>query len=96
MMSEADFFAGLTASPNDLALAAKALRASGQPLCLIGGLAVNHYSEPMVTLDADFAITSGQGAAEALRAAGFSVRDSPPFDQCRTARQPPAHSDHYQ
>ncbi len=76
-MSEAEFFAGLTGSPSDLSLAAQALRASGQPFCLIGGLAVNHYSEPMVTLDADFAITSGEGAAEALRAVGFSVREFP-------------------
>ncbi len=76
-MSEAEFLAGITGSPNDLALAAQALRASGQIFCLIGGLAVNHYAEPMVTLDADFAITSGNGASEALRAAGFSVRDFP-------------------
>jgi hypothetical protein len=76
-MSDAEFFAGLTGSPNDLSLAAQALVASGQPFCLIGGLAVNHYAEPMVTLDADFAITSGKGAAEALRAAGFSVREFP-------------------
>jgi hypothetical protein len=41
MMSEAEFLAGITGSPNDLALAVQALRASGQPFCLIGGLAVN-------------------------------------------------------
>ena len=31
MMSEAEFFSGLTGSPNDLALAVQALRANGQP-----------------------------------------------------------------
>lgn len=77
MMSEASFFAGLTGSPNDLALAVQALRASGQAFCLIGGLAVNHYAEPMVTLDADFAIAAATGAAEALRAAGFTVEEFP-------------------
>jgi len=77
MMSEAQFFAGLTGSPNDLSLAVDALRASGQAFCLIGGLAVNHYAEPMVTLDADFAIAAATGAAAALRAAGFTVEEFP-------------------
>ena len=77
MMTEAQFLAGITGSPNDLALAVQALRASGQPFCVIGGLAVNHYAEPMVTLDADFAIASGEGAADALRAAGFTVEEFP-------------------
>lgn len=77
MMTEAHFFAGLTGSPNDLALAVQALRTCGQPFCLIGGLAVNHYAEPMVTLDADFAIAAGGGAADALRAAGFTVEEFP-------------------
>ncbi len=76
-MSESEFFAGLTGSPNDLALAVQALRASGQPFCLIGGLAVNHYAEPMVTLDADFAITAAGGATDALLACGFTVETFP-------------------
>ena len=77
MMSEAEFFSGLTGSPNDLALAVQALRANGQPFCLIGGLAVNHYAEPMVTLDADFAIAAATGATAALCAAGFVVEEFP-------------------
>ena len=77
MMSESEFFAGITGSENDLALAVRALRASGQPFCLIGGLAVNHYAEPVVTLDADFAIAAPPGVAEALRAAGFEVAEHP-------------------
>lgn len=77
MMSEAEFFAGITGSDNDLRAVVEALRSSGQPFCLIGGLAVNHYAEPMVTLDADFAIASSTGAADALRAAGFTVEEFP-------------------
>jgi len=77
MMSDAEFFAGLTGSTNDLALTVQALRSAGQPFCLIGGLAVNHYAEPMVTLDADFAITTATGAAAALQAVGFIVEEFP-------------------
>ena len=76
-MSDAEFLAGLTGSTNDLALAVKALRATRQPFCLIGRLAVNHYVEPMVTLDADFAVVVATGAAEALRDAGFNVVEFP-------------------
>ena len=47
-----DFLAGLTGSRDDFRLAAEALRASRRPFCLIGGLAVNHYVEPVITLDA--------------------------------------------
>jgi hypothetical protein len=77
MMSEAEFFAGITGRSNDLGQVVGALRAAGQPFCLIGGLAVNHYVEPVVTLDADFAITAAAGVAEALRAAGFTVEAHP-------------------
>ena len=76
-MPDVDFFAGLTGSPNDLALTVQALRSTGQSFCLIGGLAVNHYAEPMVTLDADFAITAADGAAAALQAASFLVEEFP-------------------
>jgi hypothetical protein len=77
MVTESQFLAGLTGGQNDFALAVAALRASGQPFCLIGGLAVNHYAEPMVTLDADFAVAAAPGVAEALRAAGFTVIEHP-------------------
>ena len=76
-MSEAEFFAGITGSDNDLAIAVRALRQSGQPFCLIGGLAVNHYVEPVVTLDADFAVAAQPGVAEALRTGGFEVTEHP-------------------
>ena len=65
-MSEQEFLAALTGHDSDLALALEALRASGQPFCLIGGLAVNHYVEPVVTLDADFAVAAAAGLIEAL------------------------------
>ncbi len=77
MMSEAEFFTGITGRGDDLALAVGALRAVGHPFCLIGGLAVNHYVEPVVTLDADFAITAGAGVSAALQAAGFIIEPHP-------------------
>jgi hypothetical protein len=74
-MSEQEFLAALTGHDSDLKLALEALRATGQPFCLIGGLAVNHYVEPVVTLDADFAIVAAAGLVEALRARGFQVQE---------------------
>ncbi len=76
-MSEEEFLAGLTGHDSDLRLAVEALRATGQPFCLIGGLAVNHYVEPVVTLDADFAIAAAAGLMEALRARGFQAQEFP-------------------
>ena len=45
--------------------------------CLIGGLAVNTYVEPVYTLDADLVVISAGllGVAEALRAQGFVVEE---------------------
>lgn len=76
-MSEAEFLAGLTGRSDDLVRVVAALRSTEQPFCLIGGLAVNHYVEPVVTLDADFAITAAAGVSEALHAAGFTVEAFP-------------------
>ena len=76
-MSEQEFLAALTGHSADLPLALEALRATGQPFCLIGGLAVNHYAEPLVTLDADFAIVAPAGLVEALQARGFDVQEHP-------------------
>lgn len=44
--------------------------------CLIGGLAVNHYVEPVYTVDADVVVIADQLAAieESLASAGFRVR----------------------
>lgn len=53
-------------------------RRSG-PFCLIGGLAVNAYVEPVYTLDADFVVASG--ALDALRRelddAGYPYEEHP-------------------
>ena len=76
-MSEAEFLAGITGRSDDLARVVSALRAAGQPFCLIGGLAVNHYAEPVVTLDADFAVSAVAGVGAALRGAGFIVEEHP-------------------
>ena len=77
-MSEEEFFAGITGSDSDLRLAVEALRSTGHGFCVVGGLAVNHYaSEPMVTLDADFAVAADAGVAESLRTRGFAVEIFP-------------------
>jgi hypothetical protein len=76
-MSEEEFLAALTGRSDDLRLAIEALRATGQPFCLIGGLAVNHYVEPVVTLDADFAVASAAGLVGALQARGFKTETFP-------------------
>ena len=49
------------------------------PWCLIGGLAVNHYVEPVYTVDADVVIIAEHLAAiqEDLSAAGFRVETFP-------------------
>ena|SRR5256885_825230 len=76
-MTAQRFFAGLTGNENDFRLVAAALTANGKPFCLIGGLAVNHYVEPVVTLDAGFAISTGAGVADALKSRGFVVEEHP-------------------
>jgi hypothetical protein len=74
-MTAQRFFAGITGHEDDFRLVAEALRADGIPFCLIGGLAVNHYVEPVVTLDAGFAVAGTSGVAEALRSKGFAVAE---------------------
>ena len=76
-MSEEEFLAALTGSTSDLPLAVEALRATGHLFCLIGGLAVNHYVEPVVTLDADFAIATSLGLVDAMKSRGFQVQEFP-------------------
>jgi hypothetical protein len=76
-MTEGEFFAAVTGHESDLVRAVAALRASGQPFCLIGGLAVNNYAEPVVTLDADFAVVASAGLPSALKSQGFEVEEFP-------------------
>lgn len=49
------------------------------PWCLIGGLAVNHYVEPIYTIDADVVIVAANLAAiqEELTASGFRLKVFP-------------------
>jgi hypothetical protein len=60
----------------DFARVVAACEAAGS-WCLIGGLAVNAYVEPVYTLDADLVvIASGlPGLAENLRAQGFTIEE---------------------
>lgn len=46
------------------------------PWCLIGGLAVNHYVEPVYTIDADVVVIAGnlEPVQEKLVDAGFSIK----------------------
>jgi hypothetical protein len=74
-MTSERFLAGLTGHDNDFQLVAQALKTAGEPFCLIGGLAANHYVEPVVTLDADFAVAGHSRAAQALRDCGFNVEE---------------------
>ncbi len=76
-MTDAQFLAGLTGSDRDFHLAVEALRASGRPFCLIGGLAFNHYVEPAVTLDANFVVAAGANVVDAFRSKGFLVTEHP-------------------
>ena len=63
---------------SDFAEVVAILNRTGQ-WCLIGGLAVNCYVEPVYTMDADFvAVTENRDAIRTdLRAAGFVVQDFP-------------------
>ena len=49
------------------------------PWCLIGGLAINCYVEPVYTLDADIVVVSQEltAVAERLRSVGFALREFP-------------------
>ncbi len=53
------------------------LRASGAAHCVIGGLAVNAYAEPVVSLDLDVVVEADrvEALAAAARAAGMRVEE---------------------
>ena len=63
---------------SDFATVVEICRSLG-PYCLLGGLAVNCYVEPVYTLDADFVVIASQTAAleRQLVARGFSVQTFP-------------------
>lgn len=72
---------------SDFATVARILERHG-PWCLIGGLAVNCYVEPVYTIDADVVVaTQNLGAiAEELTAAGFRLEQ---FAHSLNAKKPP-------
>lgn len=78
-MTAAEVYDAVTnGGTHDFAQAVAILNQHG-PWCLIGGLAVNHYVEPVYTIDADLVLVAENLTAvqEALAAAGFSVEAFP-------------------
>lgn len=78
-MTESEVFESITGSgSSDFAVLVDILKKHG-PWCLIGGLAVNSYVEPVYTLDADIVVVSSelQAIKRELIKAGFAVDEFP-------------------
>ena len=78
-MTASEVFESVTGSgSSDFALLVSILNEHGQ-WCLIGGLAVNCYVEPVYTLDADIvvAVSELDSIREALAIAAFSIQEFP-------------------
>jgi hypothetical protein len=78
-MTASEVFESITGSgSSDFAVLVGILDRHG-PWCLIGGLAVNCYVEPVYTLDADIVVVSTELSAiqTDLKAAGFAVQEFP-------------------
>jgi hypothetical protein len=76
-MTESEVFETITGSGStDFALLVRILNSHGA-WCLIGGLAVNCYVEPVYTLDADIVVVSEDlpKIRKEMEAAGFNVKD---------------------
>ena len=76
-MTESEIFEAVTGSgSSDFAVLARILNTHGR-WCLIGGLAVNCYVEPVYTLDADIVVIAAELEAirNELTAAGFVVEE---------------------
>ena len=59
-MTEKEFFNAVSSGSEDvLQLFLEAVSAAGASYCVIGGLAVNAYVEPVVSLDLDFVVAAG-------------------------------------
>jgi hypothetical protein len=79
-MTASEIFESVTGSgSSDFAILVGILNKHGS-WCLIGGLAVNCYMEPVYTLDADIVVVSSELRAiqNDLIAPGFSVEEFPP------------------
>jgi len=78
-MTATEVFESVTnGDSSDFALLVSILNRHGR-WCVIGGLAVNCYVEPVFTLDADIVVVSDELDAikRELTAAGFSVKEFP-------------------
>jgi hypothetical protein len=78
-MTESEVFEAVTGSgSSDFAFVVSILNRRGS-WCLIGGLAVNCYVEPVYTLDADLVVISSELPAikNELATAGFAVEEFP-------------------
>ena len=78
-MTASEIFESVTGSgSSDFAVLVRMLSAHGN-WCLIGGLAVNCYVEPVYTLDADIVVISAEvpKIKRELAASGFSVQEFP-------------------
>ncbi len=82
-MTAAEIYNSVTnGGASDFAEVAAILDRHG-PWCLIGGLAVNCYVEPVYTMDVDIIVITENLAAirDELVAAGFSIERVSAFDQ---------------
>lgn len=78
-MTESEVFESVTGSgSSDFAILVRILNDHG-PWCLIGGLAVNCFVEPVYTLDADIVVISSKlpEIESALLSSGFTVEAFP-------------------
>jgi len=78
-MTASEIFESVTGSgSSDFALLVQILNGHG-PWCLIEGMAVNCYVEPVYTLDADLVVVSNalEVIKAQLNAAGFSLQEYP-------------------
>ena len=76
-MTATEVFEAVTGSgSSDFALLVSILNQHGS-WCLIGGLAVNCYVEPVYTLDADIVVAAAKAGSikQDLAAAGFSIQE---------------------
>ncbi|HEV7475786.1 MAG TPA: hypothetical protein VGN90_17150, partial [Pyrinomonadaceae bacterium] len=87
-MRASEVFEAVTGSgSSDFALVVNILNRRGA-WCLIGGLAVNCYAEPVYTLDADLVVIASALPAikDELVNAGLSVEEFPPSLNARMAK----------
>lgn len=77
-MTARDAFESISGSGDDFQQVV-AVCESLQAYCLIGGLAINCYVEPVYTMDADFALAALhlRPVRERLEALGFTLEDHP-------------------